>query len=343
MKQVFFAPNANLWTSFFEILQSCRIALAQYWKKVRILSSDCNNNIVSENVLDSQEDIIQWYNDFWTLLNDIDNIDQILFLDFFAPWLEILQYLLELKKKHIKLWALLHGWSFLKGDLYKRSWLSKSEEVWLDIFHVIYVPSVHLFNLLPSHRKKKAKVYSRGLDYFKSLSWSSVKNITKSIDVIFPHRLSDDKWIQDFIFIVNALPDVHFAVTNYESLENNKYQTELRQYWNISFLIGENDKTHKKTLESAKIILSCAYQENFWYSIMKGVLSWAIPLLPQREVYPEFFSKKFLYSNVEEAILKITKILSSYQLWRDNNELDLLRKKISQTSFYPLLKDFYEL
>jgi hypothetical protein len=117
---------------------------------------------------------------------------------------------------------------------------------------------------LPRELKKKAKIFPRGVDYFydKYLNVSiEVKH--KEIDVIFPHRLSNDKGLSDFIEIVKSLPDVKFAITSFNEIEDNEDIKILQQLKNCSYFIGQDDDHHIQTLQKSKIVLSCAYQENF--------------------------------------------------------------------------------
>jgi len=345
MMNVFFAPNANPWTSFFEILKSIELVASKENLEIDFITSASNKNTVHQNFLDSEADVHWYYTNLWELLMNAEWIDKILVLDFFTPWLDILKYLLEIKQKKVKLWALLHWWSFLEGDLYRWEWLVQAEKTWGIIYDVIYVPSQYLFEQLPRELKKKAKVFPRGIDYFydKYLN-ASIEVKHKEIDVIFPHRLSSDKGVSDFIEIVKSLPDVKFAITSFNEIEDNEDIKTLQQLKNCSYFIGQDDDQHLQTLQKSKIVLSCAYQENFWYSVVKSVLVWAIPIVPQRLVYPEFFSKDFCYQWVVDAIKKIRYFLNPK---KDTNialgDLWKISLMFSQLSFYPLLQDFYEL
>lgn len=342
MKNWLFISPYSHWTSFSDIIESIKISAKKHswdivsiwWEESSIPSSN------KDNFLDTEGDILAYHRDLWTLLTNSDKFDNILFIDFFTPWLDILQYLLEIKWKNIKLWALLHGWSFLPRDLYTWPRLKYSENLWFSIFDIIYVPSKHLYNLVPDAFKWKVKILPWGMDSF--LSKKPLSEKEKDIDILFPHRLDDDKWIDDLIFLISKLENYTFGITSFKSLEKNKYYKRLKTFKNVRFIFWENEKQHVHTLSKAKIVLSCAYQENFWYGIVKSVLSWAIPILPNREVYPELFPPDFLYTTLDEAVKKITNILE------DKGIYSSLSKKIKKTcttllgfSFSDILKDFY--
>lgn len=167
--------------------------------------------------------------------------------------------------------------------------------------------------------------------------------VKKDIDVLFPHRLSDDKWVKDFIKVVKLLPQVQFAVTSFSQIIDDKNIRELRTLPNCIFVIGHWDREHIKTLKRSKIVLSCANQENFGYSMIKAVLTWAIPVVPKRLVYTDFFPEEFCYQDVNQAVKKILYFLSLSSnniLLDDCNSMVL---KFEKMSFYPLIQDFYEL
>lgn len=301
-----------------------------------------NPSITRDNFLDAEQDIFDYYENFWKILNQSDNFQKILFIDFFSPWLDILQYLSEARWTKIKLWALLHGWSFLPRDLYKWNRLKYSEALWFDIFDVVYVPSRHLYNMVPEQFREKVKIMPRGVDSFLVKESIVCKNIEKNIDILFPHRLDDDKGIDDLIYIVSNLPHFSFTITSFKPLINNEYYNLLRKYKNVKFIFWETEEQHLQTLSRAKIVLSCAYQENFGYSIVKSVLSWAIPVLPNREVYPEFFPKSFLYNNLDHAVKNIEDIMLHQEKYLSlTNEIKPILKDISNFSFSQILNDFY--
>lgn len=135
MKNWMFISTYSHGTSFSEIVESIKLLnnnssydiISVGWKE------RLNPGITKDNFLDAEQDIFDYYENFWKILNKSDEFQKILFIDFFSPWLDILQYLLEAKWKKIKLWALLHGWSFLPRDLYKWNRLKYSEELWFDI------------------------------------------------------------------------------------------------------------------------------------------------------------------------------------------------------------------
>ena len=56
-----------------------------------------------------------------------------------------------------------------------------------------------------------------------------------------------------------------------------------------------------KLLSRAKVVVSFALQENFGFSILEACYLGCIPVVPNRLVYPELYSEKYLYNTFEDA------------------------------------------
>jgi len=262
---------------------------------------------------------------------------KILFLDFFNPGLDILRYHHEQKGIHAKYGALLHGGTFFDDDIYSMPWLRGFESAWAEIYDVVYVASNYAKRKLPSRIYNKAKVLPWGLDSFKKIN--HFKN--KKYDVIFPHRLSPDKGVEDLIKIVKFLPMIKFTITSpqeYQTIKSNLYYKELKKSNNVNFILGQNQIQHAHTLSQSNIVLSCAKQETFGYSVMKSVLYGCIPVLPKNQCYPEFFRKEYLYQTMPEAVNMIKKYTSIKQGVRP---IALKIKNSEKLSFKNHLDDFF--
>jgi len=168
----------------------------------------------------------------------------------------------------------------------------------------------------------------------------------KKYDVLFPHRLSPDKGIEDLIEIIKRLPTIKFAIISPQIdaiMRLNPYYKKIRKFSNVEFILGEDDKQHNKTISSARVVLSCAKQETFGYSVMKSVLSGCIPVLPQNQCYTEFFKKEYLYQNLTEAI-KMIKKHTSIKLINQSQQRDFMffKKNNPEFSFKNHFQDFFE-
>lgn len=249
------------------------------------------------------------------LKNNLKNGDKMLLIDFFFPGFDLLEFYLKRKNINVFKLGLMHGGSFIEGDLYGGyKWLGNFEKGWFDIFNIVVCPSKFFINNLDLKYRKKVKIHPWALD-----SRLKPELVNKKIDVIFPHRFSHDKGVKDLLFIAKKMKNVEFVLTGLErkvvsdlpvNLKNIYY--ELNKLPNVKILKMESIVQHIKTLKSAKIVFSAAKQEGFGYSVFKSIQCGAIPVLPDRCCYPEFFDKKYLYSSLDKAIELINNFLETY-------------------------------
>ncbi len=251
------------------------------------------------------------------IINNVQNWDTILFIDFFFPWLDLIKYYFQRTNIDVKMISLMHWASFISGDIYNWEWLQNFEKWWLDIYDYVIVPSQFFLKNIKNNS-------SYNLNKFIVLPWWLNNKIqpqfeNKEYDVIFPHRFDYDKWIFDLYEIVKSMPHVNFIYPSVEEHKVMKYPQELidlynkfKKLENIIFTWLEEWEEHIKTLKKCKVILSTATQEGFWYAIMKGIQSWNIPVLPNRCCYPEFFEKKYLYSSLNDCCKMINNFLNEY-------------------------------
>lgn len=262
----------------------------------------------------------------------------VLFLDFFNPGLDALRYAHLQRSMRCKYGSILHGGTFLKDDLYSFDWLSNFENAWAGVYDNMYVPSQHAMEHLPLTWKPKSKSIPFGMDAFKSAPVQE-----KKYDIIFPHRLNNDKGMDEFIEILKAVPDFRIAVPVPQQpriAKTNQYHEAISALSNVDFLYNEDNKQHARTLAQSKIVLSCAKQELFGYSVMKSVLSGCIPVLPNNQCYPEFFPKKFLYEDTEHAVTLIRKYMDNERIRSPNSLVDI-RERIKSFTFKDILHDFF--
>lgn len=237
--------------------------------------------------------------------------DRVLLPDFFAPGLDLLQYVREREGLDLRLGALFHGASFVPGDLYHWPWLSAFEAGWLRVFNRIYCSSEWMAQTIPPPHREKVVV----------LPWEVhlphvPRDVERAYDVVFPHRWSADKGVREFVEIAGALPSVRFVVTGFGV--SHETPEELRRLYrqarsapNLTFREREDAEAHLRTLSSARVVLSTAVQEGFGYAVMKAVRCGCIPLLPNRCCYPEFFPRPYLFDSVPEAAQMLASFLAT--------------------------------
>ena len=249
------------------------------------------------------------------LLNIVKEGDKILFLDAFFPGIDILEYYLRRNQISVLKIGLLHGSSFVEGDIYQKdTWLQTFEKAWYQIFNKLISPSKYFIGFLPSEFHSKIQVIPWGLDKTLTPEFN-----LKTIDVIFPHRFSMDKGIDLFYEIASKMQDVKFLITGVDIELTALYPIELkliinkiRKLKNVSISKMEKDVQHINRLRNSKIVLSTARQEGFGFAVFKSIQCGCLPVLPYRCCYPEYFPANYLYSKTDEAIEMIYKRLENY-------------------------------
>jgi glycosyltransferase involved in cell wall biosynthesis len=341
-KNIIAVPPYYSGTSFEDIVLRLKSAVKNSKTEILFIGAkDPLPNKLSGNFLDDHNYIKGQINLIKTLCQ-IKNAKNILFLDYFNPGIDILFYNnQQLGNERCKYGALLHGTSFFNDDIYAFSWLKKFELSWAQVYDSIYAPSQHIAKKLPVSISNKVKIFPFGID---GINFVSFQYHIKKYDVIFPHRLNNDKGLTQFIDIVKKMPNVKFFITipqKEKIIYKNDYYLKLKNFKNVKFIFAESFNEHLNTLSMAKIVLSCAKQENFGYSVIKSVLVGCIPVLPNRLCYPEFINKKFLYNNTGEAVNLMHKYLNDDQKYI-NRCLTKTRNKVSKFSFSDILSDFFE-
>jgi len=337
-KNIIFIPPYYEGTSFQDIINGMKWSIAKYKLPISLFGSLTVK--INSSVFGSFDDFkeIEEYLKNLILLSKNIKIEKILFIDFFSPGLDVFQYITEIQGRNIKKGSLLHGGSFVPGDLYSWTWLEHAEKLWSNLFDIVYVPSFYAKSTLPKDFAH-SKIFPWGINH---LYFSQRK--TKRNTILFPHRLEEDKGAESFVKLVECLPNELFVVVNSKNLDDNKYYHLLKKRSNVQFILGEHGKKHLNTISKNKIVLSTADQETFGYAVAKSVLSGCIPLLPNSKVYPEYYSDCFLYNSISEAKNKIEKIIhdSDYCKYLQN-KLQPIIENFQTFEFTPLLKDFFDI
>jgi glycosyltransferase involved in cell wall biosynthesis len=337
-KSIIVIPPYYRGTSFEDIANSLLTASRKIDVPILFLGAAkaINNKLSSEKYLDDSLYIKGQLKILNELSRELKKIDRILFLDFFNPGLDLIKYAITQNSRRIKIGSLLHGGSFIPGDLYSDPWLKNFECGWFDINEIVYTPSKYAASVCPKEFKNKIKIFPWGMD-----SFVSINNPNKIFEVIFPHRLQSDKGTGDLIEIVKQMPEVNFLITSPQTkniLTKNPYYKKLIIYKNVTFRYVVTNDNIANFLSKSKVVLSCSAQETFGYSIMKAVACGCTPVVPDKTVYVENIDKKFRYTSIKSAV----KLIDKYVHYTKKSNARELKQEFSSYSFEPLLKDFFK-
>jgi len=222
--------------------------------------------------------------------------------DLWFPGIEAIKYMAYFRGIKVKIKGLLHAGSFTETDFVRgiEDWAKWIEIGWFHSFDKIFLGSNHIKQELIEKKRiidfKKLEV--TGLPFItkdlykqvKKVSWNKKENI-----VIFAGRLDDEK--QPWYF--NEL----------EKQFNIRYP-EKKVKFVKTLEMDLSKKEYLKLLSKSKVLFSSALQENFGYSVLEASAYNCNLLLPNRLVYPEFYSKECLYANLGQAVKMLYKKLN---------------------------------
>ena len=126
-------------------------------------------------------------------------------------------------------------------------------------------------------------------------------------DIVKKRIVSPDK------FVVTGLPLDEKQPWLFEEL------SERLKYSGAEFINTQQHNFSKDEyydlLNRAKVVVSYALQENFGFGINEAVYLGCVPVLPNRLVYPEFYSEEYLYNTFDESVTMVEKALDDYDRW----------------------------
>jgi hypothetical protein len=241
---------------------------------------------------------------------EIKDGDTIFCSDLWMPGIESIAYLNYFCKKNVRLTGIIHAGSFTDTDFVRdmERWAKNFEDIILDISSEIYVASNFIRNdLIKKRFVHPDKVIVSGLPLDSVLD--EMKDISRKEDiVIFNGRNVGEKQPELFERLRYYFPNVTFINTQKEKLSKKEYYDLLSR---------------------SKVVVSFALQENFGYGINEAVKLGCIPVVPNRLVYPEFYSEIYRYDTFTDCIDIVRKALdnelpipvpvtnNSFKIWFD--------------------------
>lgn len=115
--------------------------------------------------------------------------------------------------------------------------------------------------------------------------------------VVFPHRLAPEKGVDDLQKIEQLISGTGVEVVKTQDL----------------MVDGAGMGEYYKALGSARVVLSCAYQETWGIAQLEGWSLGAHPVVPDRLSYPELYAEGCLYASLDEAAEKIVAAVDAEQ------------------------------
>lgn len=220
----------------------------------------------------------------------------VFFHDIWHPAITTLLYLRSLADIRIKIVGILHAGSYVPTDLMAKhkAWAAPLEWAWFGNADLIFVATgfhrvlVEKFLGKRPWRSRIVQTYfpvydpSGGFDH----------GTTKTIDVVFPHRLSPEKQ-----------PDLATAIAHPFKLVRT-----------MDYNDGAKDGYHAQLLVS-KVALSTALEETFGIAMVEATMAGCIPLVPHRLSYLEQYPDELFYRSPDQASKMLRDMVHNYGNW----------------------------
>ncbi|MFY8160762.1 MAG: hypothetical protein ACOVNU_05485 [Candidatus Kapaibacteriota bacterium] len=262
--------------------------------------------------------------------NQISNGDIFFIADIFFPGIETIRYMAELQDIKVKIYGFNHAGRADSNDFVQKlgKWSDYAEQGYHSICDGIFVGSdYHKSNITRKFDYNSNNIYPVGalwdIEYTEAIYYNSnLLNIDDT--VIWPHRISKEKGIDDLIYIASRV-NKEFIITN-STEKINTYSLPD----NVKYINGLSKKSYYEQFTRATWYLSTAKQETFGYTIQEAILFNCNIIAPLYDnCIKEMVPRKNLYSSLGEAVDMLNSNNSytvpySYTLKYNNNFLKIL-------------------
>lgn len=259
---------------------------------------------------------------------EVNNGDWFFFADIFFSGLDAVKYMAELQDIYVKVAAFNHAGRADEFDFVQKlkAWSNVVERSWHSVCDIIFVGSqFHKENVMNYFDVDEDKIKVTGCVWNNEEAYKVLPVKYAKIDrVIFPHRISKEKGIVDFLRIARAIPEKEFLIT---SSSNKECNYELPN--NVTYMNNLRKIDYYSELNHSKYYLSTAYQETFGYTLREALLYDCRVVVPNALCYPEMLPKECLFER--DDIETIKKYLS------DDYKIDEKYKNLYDNSFENML------
>jgi len=256
---------------------------------------------------DNDSSVFRQEKQFLALLKDLQENDDILFLEAFNPNILSLRLI---KKKTGKIGALFHSSVSIEADaLNKIKGMMEFQNSLIHSLDFIFCATGYLKNKLLEwfcdNTLGKMCVSGLPIDVNNEI-YIEGRQKEKENTIVFTHRWAEDKNPDTFI---------DFAIEMQKRQSNLKFLV-LTPYENVKKQVGEDivlrvvgtvpipnievkictDKaSYFEELSKAKFVYACADLETFGYSVIEGIAMGALPILNKMPCYKELYPEKYLF------------------------------------------------
>ena len=257
------------------------------------------------------------------LNNEIKNGFIFIVADIFFPGIESIKYMAELQGISVKICSFNHAGRADENDFVQGlgSWADHCEKGYHEVCDLIFFGSEF-------HRDKVVKYF--GIPIEKTLVtgmvWSheyveqvyNRGNDSKIERVVWPHRVSKEKGIDDLISYAKRFKQIDFLITSCGNIPH-----VLDSPSNIKFESNLTKQEYYQILSTSKYYLSTAYQETFGYTLQEAIYYGCLIAVPNRASYPEMVPEMCLFDDI--GSVQFHEVGKLYEGSYDNNVKDIIK------------------
>lgn len=217
---------------------------------------------------------------------EITDDDTFFFSDIWFPGIESLSYMNYFHKTTPKITGVIHAGSFTDTDFVRdlERWAKNFEDIIFDIADTVYCASNFIRDdIIKKRFVQPEKLVVSGLPL--DVAHLPQPGVKKN-QVVFNGRLCDEK--QPWLF--DQLRDRIHAL-GHTQVKFIKTQD-----------LGLSKPDYYQLLSESQVVVSFALQENFGFGVAEAAHLGCVPVLPDRLVYPELYSSKYLYENFDQCV-----------------------------------------
>ena len=234
--------------------------------------------------------------------NKVKDGDIFFFADAWHFGVTAVKYMSQLNGIKTKLYGYWHAGTYDPNDFVSQaglgSWAEYNEIGWFRALDASFVATnAHKELILESYfgefKASKIKVVGFPMDWDAEIrkEIGDYEDIEKENIVVFPHRTDPEKNPQDFKALAKKFPEYKFIIT-----------TD----------VTKTKKEYYEILAKAKVVFNNNKQETFGIGTVEAMFLGAMPLVPNRLVFPELYFAQFVCNNKNHMADRLKMFMEKY-------------------------------
>ena len=227
--------------------------------------------------------------------------DVLFFVEGFNPILPLIDYYLVCENIKVKKCGIFHSNCHTPGDLFEHSETIHNLERYLlqNSLDVVFAASQYLSdNILKSYAGANVSINGLPCPEIPSIDQEQQREDT----VIFSHRWAEDKNKDFFKLLAKHCSNKPYK---FKLLTPNVSNIEDLSGFNIEVTHCPDKAMYFNEIQKAKVVFSCATLETYGYSVIEGICSGLVPVVPDYASYHDLINLDYTYAFDPSALTDI--------------------------------------